>query len=195
MPKNSSTPKTSSGKKPALAKAKDHSTKRARPTEDETIEDLKASLKILALINGTLDEAALKIGSEATREMVLTLLILRKNPKGVSGNQLVELYAAWSGEKVSEELKDSVFKTLEQMRRAKLVQATGVENGEVPLADIRTTDLGDKRGKAIRKTIDSTFDLVKSALQRNRRKKFIELITASLPLPRSGSHSPRPPKV
>lgn len=156
-----------------------------QPNNDQVVEDLRALFAVLAVINETLDAAALSLGADATREMALILLILRKNSKGVSEKRLVELYATWNVEVTSQELRDTVHETLVEMLNGELVRARVIGRGEDPLDCIELSELGEKRTKSIRKIIDARIDEAKKYLKRNSRKQFEQLLKTGLPLPRT----------
>jgi hypothetical protein len=163
------------------------------PMHAEIVDDLRASLRAVAWLNETLDAAASLLKGEATREMVLTLLILYKKGN-VNGKRLTRTFAAWTATKVSHELEHSVEKALGQLLRTGLATADRksdfqkaigkvLELGGQSLKEIELSAQGKNRARAIRSLIGDRLDAIRGTLDKASQIEFDRMVRRTLPAP------------
>lgn len=168
--------------------------------------DLIASFKMIGWVNESLDDAAKRIGKQASRDAALALLVLYKNHKAKNGKKFLQLYQAWRGAQKSTAIDESLQVALGQLLRAGLVtvgeiggvalskleeddiqRAIGkfLEKGLHSLRKIRLTSEGLKRIALIRQVIDQRLGDLRKDLSARNRRVFNKLIKDSLPYPPS----------
>jgi hypothetical protein len=181
-------------------------TSKPRPTDTHVVRaDLSASLRFIGWLNETLDGAAEVLGKKCKHEMVLMMLILHENQKGLSGRRLVRQYADWKAEPRGLDSEHEVRQLLAHALLARLVEIGSVaetpvdtignsdlqtafgrilDQGLMSFKNIRLTLEGKSRTKKIRSMIDDRLEEIRRELPRSRRKTFDKIIEKKLPYPR-----------
>jgi hypothetical protein len=141
-------------------------------------DDLRASLKVIGWLNGTLDAVAKSVGRQASRDAALALMILHRShkaksgKKAVNGKKFLQSFRAWRSSPNSQMIEESWGVALAQLILGNLVTVR-----------IQLTGNGIDRIEEMRETINRRLKTVRRDLSNHERQIFNTLIEESLPLP------------